>query len=112
MDKIKLRAVSGLLDDGTQWDKLPVRPETDVAFEKTAKINGWGSLTDSLLTAQTFMSFHTAKLAGIHDLTWDEFQKRALHVDLDEVELDPTSLVKPPASALGLTAPGTEPPSL
>ena len=115
MDKIKIRVVSGLLDDGTTWHQLPIRPETDVAFEKTAKNNGWGSLTDSILTAQTFFSFHTAKAAGFHDLTWDEFLKRVVHVDLDEAELDPTKLTKPaPTSAFGPFGPkevGTAPSS-
>lgn len=113
MDPIKLRVTNGLLDDGTTWRNVPITPGDDVAFEKSARVNGWGGVDTSTMTAQAFLCWYASKRAGHHSLTWDEFQQRAIFAEVELTELDPTQLIKPPAgetSPLGLTAAGTTPP--
>lgn len=112
MENVKLRITNGLLDNGTSWHQIVVTPADDVALEKAAKHNGWGSIDDSALTAQAFLSWHATKRRGLHDLKFEEFTAAAIYAEMAIESLDPTQLVKRPTSSpFGLTEPFTGSPS-
>lgn len=112
METVKLRITNGLLEDGTTWNQIVVTPADDVALEKAAKHNGWGSVDDSALTAQAFLSWHATKRRGLHDLKFDDFVGAAIYAEMAIESLDPTQLVKRPTSSpFGLTEASTGSPS-
>ena len=69
------------LTDGTRWDGVPIMLRTRIAWEKTAKHNGWNHETN-MFTAGAFLSWHAARAAGLHDLPWDQFVELAIDANV------------------------------
>ncbi len=69
------------LTNGLAWEDIPLTLPSRMAWERAAKANGWTAEANPFTTG-AFLSWHAAKLAGRHDLSWDEFVKVALEADV------------------------------
>lgn len=65
------------LKSGDTWANVRVTLPTKIALERSARANKWQAEGDEF-TMQAFMSWHAARLAGLHDLEWDAFVKEAI----------------------------------
>lgn len=87
-----VRTAYGLLEDGTTWENVPVRPVTFLQLEKTMKANQWDSDTNPL-TIAAFMSWHAAKTHGVPvPEKWADFTASALEADIKREDTDPTKV--------------------
>lgn len=104
---MQIRTAYGLLDDGTSWENVPVRPVTSLQLERTMKANQW-TTDDNGLTIAAFMSWHAARHHGVPvPDSWDEFTKCAVEADIRREDVDPTE-VRQQIRTSGPLEPGTE----
>lgn len=65
------------LKDGTTWEGVRITFATKVAFERSARANGWDAEKQPF-TVSAFWSWHAAKLAGLTTLSWKEFNDQVV----------------------------------
>lgn len=80
-----LSTVYGQLQDGTSWENVPLTLSTKLAYERSARANRW-TPDDNPFTTTAFFSWHAARAAGAHSLSWDEFLAAALDVGVEQDE--------------------------
>ena len=75
------------LKDGTTWEGVRITFATKVAFERSARANGWDAEKQPF-TVSAFWSWHAAKTAGITSLSWKEFNEQVVDAGATQDEPD------------------------
>lgn len=87
--------------DGVVHGPFRIGLKTKLQFEKTAKARKWEAESDPITTI-TFWTWHASKLAGAHELTWEDFiaQVEDIHVgDEDGSDVDEENPTEPVGTA-------------
>ncbi|MFF5793965.1 hypothetical protein ACFY5D_18125 [Paeniglutamicibacter sp. NPDC012692] len=74
-------------EDGRVIGPFRVGLKTKLQSTKSARANNWDEERDaSQITS--FMAWHAAKAAGLHDLSWDEYNEAVFDAQVVELEKD------------------------
>lgn len=58
-----------------------------VQYEKTARARGWSPERDQAIS-NMFIAYNSMKRAGLHELSWDDFQEWAIDVQVNTEKVD------------------------
>lgn len=79
------------LDDesgGITYEGLRVTLASKLAYERTARNKGWKSVEANPFSFSAYLAWHAGKLAGKHELTWEEFERHAIDAGIDQPDDD------------------------
>lgn len=93
----------GELADGTTWDNVRVTLASKIQLEKSCKANRWDTSEDQFTTS-AFLSWHTARTAGLIDCKWSEFLEQAVDAGITATTAEDTDAGEDPTQP----GPGTE----